>query len=262
MISTYFASQENADKNAVAIFAMQDDAVSVSARVSDDSQMEVLAVTRSGRAQLFKHQPNGRSAKPLKPALSVLVGTNRGAKDVQQIQILTAKLTEDSKLLLAYGSYLNITFERVTPDFTDKIQHLLRAESKKLKEKNEIAVSKLKPTNVDGDVEYLVTGTPTTAVKRSRTSSNAGSQLPMEIRLENLSLKTAANTPGETPTKATNMAQLLMQGLHSKDKAILRDVLLIQDETMVKNTVARLPVETIAPLLKELTAMLQGKTQS
>lgn len=108
-------------------------------------------------------------------------------------------------------------------------------------------------------VLFSFLATPNTAIKRNRANA-AGSQLPMEIRLENLSLKMASNTPGETPTKATNMAQLLMQGLHSKDKTILRDVLMRRDETLIQNTVARLPVETIAPLLKELTVMLQGKT--
>lgn len=261
-LNVWSLNKENTENNAVAIFVMQDEAVSVSSHVVGDSQIEVLAVSKSGQASLFKHQPNGRNSKPLKPALNVIVASSSGPKEsFQNISILTAKLIQDSKLLIAYGSYLNITFEKVTPDFSEKLQCLMRSETKKTKEKNDLGISKLQPTVVDGDVEYLVTGTPITALKRNRTSG-AGSQLPMEIRLENLKLKTAANTPGETPTKATNMAQLLMQGLNSKDKTILRDVLLMQDETLIKNTVGRLPVETIAPLMRELTVMLQGKTQS
>lgn len=93
--------------------------------------------------------------------------------------------------------------------------------------------------------------------KRSRTTS--GSQLLLKDRLENLSLNTDANTPGRTPTKGAN-TQLLMQGLNSKDKTILATALFTKDETVIRNTITKLPVQAITPLLKELTVMLQGKT--
>lgn len=99
-------------------------------------------------------------------------------------------------------------------------------------------------------------GVPTQ--KRSRTTS--GSQLLLKDRLENLSLNADANTPGRIPTKGTNMAQLLMQALNSKDKTILTTVLFTKNETVIRNTIARLPVQAITPLLKELIVMLQGKT--
>jgi len=62
------------------------------------------------------------------------------------------------------------------------------------------------------------------------------------------------------PTKGANMTQLLMQALNSKDKTILTTVLFTKNETVIRNTIARLPVQAITPLLKELTVMLQGKT--
>lgn len=141
--------------------AMQDEATSVSTLVMEESQIIVLATIRSGQAQLFQYQPNGHS-KPLKPSLSVAVAADVNQKEtVQQIPILAGKLTEDEKLLLAYGSYLNLTFEKVTPDFSDKVQCLIRSErsdAKKSKEKKEEAVSKVKSTAMDGNVEYLAPG--------------------------------------------------------------------------------------------------------
>lgn len=95
--------------------------------------------------------------------------------------------------------------------------------------------------------------------KRSRTNSG-GFQLLLKDRLENLSLNADANTPGRIPTKRANMAQLLIQALNSKDKTILTTVLFTKNETVIRNTVAKLPVQAIIPLLKELTAMLQGRT--
>jgi len=140
---------------------MQDEATSVSAFVMEESQVVVLATIRSGQAQLFKYQPNGHS-KPLKPSLSVAVAADINQKEtVQQIPILAGQLTEDEKLLLAYGSYLNLTFEKVTPDFSDKVQCLIRSErsdAKKSKEKKAEAVSKIKSTVIEGDVQYLAPG--------------------------------------------------------------------------------------------------------
>lgn len=56
------------------------------------------------------------------------------------------------------------------------------------------------------------------------------------------------------------MTQLLMQALNSKDKTILATVLFTKNETVIHNTIAKLPVQAITPLLKELILMLQGKT--
>lgn len=140
---------------------MQDEATSVSILVAEELQVVVLATTQSGQAQLFKYQPNGHT-KPLKPSLNIAVAADVNQKEtVQQIPILGGHLTEDEKLLLAYGSHLNLTFEKVTPDFSDKVQCLIRSEkldTKKSKEKKEETISKIKSTAIEEDVEYLAPG--------------------------------------------------------------------------------------------------------
>ena len=93
-----------------------------------------------------------------------------------------------------------------------------------------------------------------------RSKSGTGSQLPLKDRLENLSLNAETSTPNKTTSKGDNMAQLLIQGLHSEDKSLLATVLYVKRESIIKNTVAKLPVQAILPLLKEITSMLQGKT--
>lgn len=129
--------------------------------MEESQQVIVLGTTRSGQAQLFKYQPNGHT-KPLKPSLNIAVAADVNQKEtVQQIPILAGHLTEDEKVLLMYGSYLNLTFEKVTPDFSDKIQYLVRSEkldTKKSKERKEEIVSKVKPTSIEEDVEYLAPG--------------------------------------------------------------------------------------------------------
>lgn len=140
---------------------MQDEATSISILVAKELQVIVLITTQSGQAQLFKYQPNGHT-KPLKPSLNVAIAADVNQKEtVQQIPILAGHLTEDEKLLLAYGSYLNLTFEKIIPDFSDKMYCLIRSErldSKKSKERKEETISKVKPTAIEGDVEYLAPG--------------------------------------------------------------------------------------------------------
>lgn len=237
---------------------MQDDPVSLSIRVTESAQIGVLVANKSGQTHLYAYQPNGRSSKPLKPLVTVMIAAESGLKEtIQQIPIQAAHLTEDNKMLLAYGSLVTLTFEKITPDFSDKIQALIRSDTKWTKEKKDEALLKVKVVETEGNVEYLAPGTANAPVKRSKST---GSQLPLKERLENLSLNAETNSTGRTTSKGGNMAQLLMQGLNSKDRTILMTVLYNKDETVIKNTISKLPVQAITSLLKELTTMLQGKT--
>lgn len=137
---------------------MQDEATTVSTLVAEQSHVIVLVTTRSGQAQVFKYQPNGRT-KPLKPSLNIAIASDVNQKEsIQQIPILAGQLTKAEKLLLAYGTHSNLTFEQIVPDFSDKVQCLIRSEMRKSKEKKEESVSKVKTTAMDGDVEYLAPG--------------------------------------------------------------------------------------------------------
>lgn len=76
------------------------------------------------------------------------------------------------------------------------------------------------------------------------------------FRLENLTL---SKSEGKVP-RVNNVAQLLLQGLHSKDKNILRTALWRKDDTIIRNTVKRLPVTVFEPLINELSTLVHGKT--
>ncbi|KAK9303214.1 hypothetical protein QLX08_004993 [Tetragonisca angustula] len=249
--------EQRSERTPVTSLALQDDPISVSVHVSENSTATVLVVTRSGQAHLFQYQPNGRS-KPLKPSLNVAVVSDISQKNsVEQISIINGKLTEDQKLLLAYGIYINPIFEKVTPDFSDKVQYLVRSEFKRSKDKKE-EVSKVKSTIIEDNVEYLRPGIIETTQKKSR--SSVGSQLLLKDRLENLSLSAESNPTGKITNVGSNRAQLLIQGLNSKDKTILSNIFLAKDESIIRNTIAKLPIQAIGPLVKELTILLQGKT--
>lgn len=88
-------------------------------------------------------------------------------------------------------------------------------------------------------------------------SKGKHSEIPLEERLDNLALASTASS--DTPKK-DNMAQLLIQGLQSKDKAILQNVLFRTEENIINSTVKNLPIQALVPLLRELTAFLHNKT--
>ncbi|XP_076757696.1 WD repeat-containing protein 43 isoform X1 [Xylocopa sonorina] len=256
-LNVWALDEQRNERTPVASLALQDDPISVSTNISENSQVMVLVVTRSGQAHLFQYQPNGRS-KPLKPSLNIAVASDASQKDsIQQIPILDAKLTEDQKLLLSYGTYINPIFEKVTPDFSNKVQCLVRSELKTKRDRKE-EISKVKPVTIEDNVEYLTPGIIGTTSKRAK--SNSGSQLLLKDRLENLSLSAESNPAGNTTSKGNNRAQLLIQGLNSKDKTILSNIFLTKNESIIRNTIAKLPIQAIGPLLKELTILLQGKT--
>lgn len=82
----------------------------------------------------------------------------------------------------------------------------------------------------------------------------------MEKRLENLTIN---NLDGKSKIpKGDNVVQLLIQGLQSKDKNIIRTVLCKKDEELIRNTVKRLPITALVLLIHELNVYMQGKSLS
>lgn len=142
------------------------------------------------------------------------------------------------------------------PNSYEKVQCLVRQDPRKTETKKENDITKTKQPIVDKTVQYV---TPhTTAVAQKRKNRERGHEAPMEERLENLTLN---RLEGGVP-KVDNVAQLLVQGLHSKDKTILQTVLCKRDESVIQSTVRRLPMPVIVPLLTELTALIRGKTDA
>ena len=137
---------------------LPDEVISFSIKPAEDSQIIVASVTRSGHAQIFKYQANGTSAKPIKPALNILVAADSDQKGpVQQIPVLVTGLVEDDKVMLAYGSFMGLTIEKVTPDYSDKVQCLIRKDFRKAKLKKEESVTKVKST-AEQSAQYLGPG--------------------------------------------------------------------------------------------------------
>ena len=92
------------------------------------------------------------------------------------------------------------------------------------------------------------------AQKRGNKKKN---EAPLEERLENLAL---VNPQSNEPPKKDNTAQLLLQGLQSKDKNILQSILIQAEPSVIDVTVKHLPVQALVPLIRELSGLMHGKT--
>lgn len=141
----------------------------------------------------------------------------------------------------------------------EKVQCLIRKDPRKISTTTRTEdTSKVRAPLVDGGVNYLTPYTSTADTREIKRKHQGRVEVPMEKRLENLQLNKLDN--GARVPKMDNVAQLLVQGLHSKDKNIMRSVLSNKDENVIRNTVKRLPMPVIVPLVQELSSLIQGKT--
>ncbi|RUS90343.1 hypothetical protein EGW08_001838 [Elysia chlorotica] len=76
-----------------------------------------------------------------------------------------------------------------------------------------------------------------------------------------MSTDTLTEGPVRQPPLANTLSRLLQQGLLSGDKKILVGVFQETNETVVRNTIRRLPVSFIIPLVKEIDRGMSGHAQ-
>ncbi|KRT82733.1 hypothetical protein AMK59_3512, partial [Oryctes borbonicus] len=255
LLNCWTLSEDNSEKNAIASFLMDDVAQNISIINGSDSPTNMAALTRNGLVHIYQHILNGKCNKPLKPKTTIQIASDTG-QNVVPVPIVGAQFQKDLSLLICHGSQMFLTFENITVNIHEKLQCLVRSDPKTLKAAKQSESIKFRMPLVDNNVQYLTPHTSTpSAVKRKPDGSQ---EIPMEQRLENLTL-TKSDITSKVP-KMDNVAQLLVQGLHSKDKHILRNVLIKRDESVIRSTIKRLPMPVIVPLLQELTSCVQGKT--
>ncbi|VEN54071.1 unnamed protein product [Callosobruchus maculatus] len=259
LLNCWSLNETTSERNALASFLMEDVVQSVALRTTSEGTTNMLTTVRSGVVHLFQHTLNGKCKKPLKPKTSIQVVSDTGqSKDaVIPIRILGATFVDSETVCIGYGSEIILQFENIEITTSKKLHCLVRKEQR-LNSSQDASSKTVTPSL--NNAHYLTSQTSAVGAEAASTKRKADgrTEIPMEKRLENLTLK----VDGAKAPKAGNMAHLLVQGLHSKDKNILRTVLSKRDEEVVVNTVKRLPVNVLVPLIQELTKFVQGKTLS
>ncbi|KAG5899254.1 hypothetical protein JTB14_035432 [Gonioctena quinquepunctata] len=260
LLNCWSLSDSSRDKNAIASFLMDDIVQNVSINVAVDGSTNMAATVRSGAVHIYQHTLNGKCGKPLKPKTTIQVVSDTGqTKDVvTPLRIIGAIYRDDKTLCIGHGTEILITFENLSIESHKKVQCLVRKDPRALAVSKPDQDNKIITPIVNDDVHYLTSQMSSMSTKKRKNEGRL--EVPMEKRLENLEL----NKPdGDSKVpKSDNVAQLLVQGLHSKDKNILRTVLCKREEHVIRNTVRRLPVTVLVPLIQELSGFIKGKTLS
>ncbi|KAK3094081.1 hypothetical protein FSP39_023991 [Pinctada imbricata] len=271
LVNAWTVDTSSKDKSAVASFSLPEEPVmlDVGSNAKDSQVLLLAVVTRGGQVLVFEHTPNGKLKKPVHPKVTIQVATSGENDSVPHpIQILAAHVCDDSKnILLIHGNYLKPTFEKIKYDNSNSNVCLLREDPRLSSIENQASISRIKTPNVSKDLTVLAPAVmvPTepsegTTAKRLKRKTSV-TDMNMEERLNAISIESTDSV--KEPPKADTLVRLLAQGLQSGDKKILNSVLgksSISDLVM-RNTVKKLPVHAVLPLVKELITRMQGHAQ-
>ncbi|KAJ8308007.1 hypothetical protein KUTeg_012881 [Tegillarca granosa] len=203
----------------------------------------LAVVVKSGKLLIFEGVINGKLNKPLKPKVTVQITTpvNKSAPS-KSLPVLGAHLCNDKEnnILLVHGNFIKPVFEKLikTPEVS--------------KDLTVLAPGFMAPERPTQDE---------TAVKRKKRKLSV-SEMTIEDRLNAISMDVNGKPPANEPPKADTLSKLLTQGLQSQDKKILNNVLQNRNATVIKNTVKKLPVQVVIPLIQEICKRMHGHSQS
>lgn len=198
-------------RDSVATFTLEDVPLYVDA-LCQNGTLSLVVVCRNNMVYNFTEPMDTlvTSAKPVQFTSSVsVVAEKKGpqTKQVVMIPALAAQLDDSTTVFLAYGNSLALKFEKVRLQKGKKTEVLIRKDPRKLYTKADVGHHGVVEPIIDSaQVEYSMIMPTRKALKPN--------EIQIGKRLENLSL-----AKGEQTTPATNMTQLLIQGLHSNDKS-------------------------------------------
>ncbi|XP_062134866.1 WD repeat-containing protein 43 [Drosophila sulfurigaster albostrigata] len=261
IISLWKVNKKGRNKASTCTLLMEDVAHSLACEVRDDGQLRVASVTRNGNIHIYLLNVESLSSeKYIKPKVTLQIASD-GADTVEPILAVAAHFVYDEQraheILFGYGTRSLVTFEKYTPNYSEKLNVIVRTDPKKL-------YAKKKRSDQSGTQEALKTKIP--IVSKTEVEYNSAlpiskkkvqNDVPMEARLESLTIEASKLPDGKLQSQSKT--QLLMQALHSQDQTMLKAVLDANDRETIKLTLERLPLEYISPLLNELSTMLQGK---
>ncbi|XP_052770151.1 WD repeat-containing protein 43-like [Mya arenaria] len=270
LVNAWQIDTTSKDKNALAAFSLPEEPVSLQTSTpSADRPLVLVVVTKCGKALIFEHRLNGKLKKPLQPKVTVqIAGEGSNGSVPRPIQILAAYVcdVDTHKLLLVHGNSLKPTFEKVSYSTAEPELCLVREDPLKSLYKKDANVSKVKTPEVSKDMTYLVPSQlapalPTQEPASRRKRKVSVGEMTMEQRLSAISLEKPKAGPRQPP-KADTLVTLLVQGLQSRDNKLLSNVFCMRDKKLLENTVRKLPVQMVIPLVRELTSKMQGHAQS
>eukprot|EP00698_Gefionella_okellyi_P021909 TRINITY_DN7183_c0_g1_i1.p1 TRINITY_DN7183_c0_g1~~TRINITY_DN7183_c0_g1_i1.p1 ORF type:complete len:672 (-),score=158.70 TRINITY_DN7183_c0_g1_i1:18-1985(-) len=265
-LSVWDASTKSSSKTAVRVLSQ--DAEPVSAAMNSfhtGDSYHIATVSTTGVVSLFNvTPPSGRGRKkstPDTPQGYVRMATIDAAADAGVI--LAATFTSATELYVARGSAVKPIFDKITyADESDEITPLItlqgsvgglliagdKQQSKRTAASASDGVQRLGPADMP------VADTTAMEVTPSAAATAADDEPSLAAQLKQLTVKRDA--PGGKKSrkrvvpKAESLVRALLQALHSGDKALLEEVLVVQDSAAIRGTVGKLQGPVALQLLQ------------
>ncbi|XP_022103802.1 WD repeat-containing protein 43-like [Acanthaster planci] len=245
---------------------------------SKDQKTYLSVVTRSGEVHIFDPVLNGKAKNQVQARSHLLVSTE-GGKDIspRPIPILAALLCPELRppILIAHGSILKLTFERVSFLSEDKSICLIREDpstqaipqvsGEKLKKPVVTGAEVVKTPSVLAHTGYRAAAEGESAVEgRKSKRKSSQSMVSIEDRLVALNVAGAQvdMSTQDQSAKTGSLVMLLTQGLQSSDKTMLDSVFQQQKESVIRRTIQRLPIPLVVSLVQELASRMNTTPQS
>jgi len=259
-----FSSSES--ERVVSVWSLDEDATNsnstlrVNANVADmtvhageEDKIVATVVTVEGvMAVLICIKAPDKSGVTSLPIKTLRVKTGQGVT-----RTVTAVGMVRASAKIAYGEGLDIAIEQVDIDNLEQNTCLVREKSVQKSGQSEGNTDVVTP-KTDGQVVFLAPGSSLSSGKGKRKAEKADDDsLPVEERISLLS--TDPSTPSTTAPRTDTLAKLLAQGLHSNDQRILDSVLDRADLELIDNTVKKIPVEAVVPLVTVLQKYIKGR---
>eukprot|EP00058_Branchiostoma_floridae_P019053 XP_002604542.1 hypothetical protein BRAFLDRAFT_122327 [Branchiostoma floridae] len=268
LMNAWQIKMKSKEKTAVVSFSLTEEPVYVDVLRprQKDQPAHLAVVTRNGDLHIFKFILNGRGKKPLTPQHTIQVATQGGEATPTPLPIIAAQFCQDldTTMRIAYGTGLRPAFERINCSSLEKHTCLIRADPGRSAITLEEDAGKVKTPGKAKEVTVLAPGHMTHAAAPS--SKNKKKLTPKDLsiqeRLDVISTDQGQTSGGDATPRADTLAVLLTQGLQSEDSDILQRVFASANESLIRNTVQRIPMSLVVPLLKEVTRRMHGRAGS
>ncbi|GIY84932.1 WD repeat-containing protein 43 [Caerostris darwini] len=253
---------EDNNKRSVASFVSSDEPGNIDIYAKKTGSFKMSVVTKDGHFHLFEHTFIGKLKTPMSPKFSIQVASKPDSSSAKAypIPILAANISEDlDACIIVYGMFIKPVFERINISDATSDLFLIRDLSTSAITIEE-SVLRIKVPEKSNNVRTLAPGHMTDITLKESPSKKRKpedvdvAELSMEERLKALELsKTPKDLPEEEPSiKLDSMRHLLLQGLQSKDNDILNTVFQCGDKKIIRNTLQKLPIQSISLVLKQL----------
>ncbi|XP_078345072.1 WD repeat-containing protein 43-like isoform X2 [Oculina patagonica] len=282
LMNIWYVNLDAHDKNALVSLSLTDEpvAVDVVRHSNREKPIHIAVASKDGQLHIFEYSLNGGGKKPLRPTKTVqLASSEKKDGTPSPIPVLCVHLLSEAEpeVLIAYGSTVKPQFETLAYSTMEEHTCLMRENTSNLL----LSESSHKPFQVDkGQASFtavttlslgnMALATPAAVSESDQTkikdkTRDQRTERPEEQSIEDR-LKAINTASTETqkrkrsgPPTADSLAQMLIQALHSQDNTLLEDVLWHgKKESVMKNTIKRLPVTLAIPFLKELMHKMEA----